>query len=116
NEAAEIAGDVLFGRWRPWPDVEVETWLLPASPWHVRVHRITTPRPLQATEGGFAVARADANADTRLEGQGRAVIRSATDVTAIVDLAAGSPRAGRAHRALPNTNLIAAKTLVPQLR
>ena len=51
-----VAGDVLFAKWHPWKDVTVETWLLPASPWHIRVHRITSPRELHATEGGFAVA------------------------------------------------------------
>jgi hypothetical protein len=115
NETAVIAGETLFSRWRPWPDVEVETWLLPASPWHIRVHRITTPRPLHATEGGLAVARADANADAAVESAGKSVVRTATDVSAIIDLLPAG-RVGRAHRALPNTNLIFANSLVPQLR
>jgi hypothetical protein len=116
NETARIAGNVLFARWHPWKDVTVETWLLPASPWHIRVHRITTPRALHATEGGFAVDRADFNADISVEEEGRAYVRTPTDLSAIVDLAATAQRAGRAHKALPNTNLIVARTLVPQLR
>ena len=116
NEVAQIAGNVLFSRWHPWKDVTVETWLLPASPWHIRIHRITSPRALHATEGGFAVGRADLNADTSIEEDGRAYVRTPTDLSAIVDLAATGRRAGRAHKALPNTNLIVAKTLVPQLR
>jgi hypothetical protein len=114
NEVAQIAGETLFSRWKPWSDVTVETWLLPASPWHIRVHRITTPRPLHGTEGGFAIGRADLNADTCTEAAGRAVAESQTDLSAIVDLS--GQRAGRAHRAFPNTNLIVAKTIVPQLR
>jgi hypothetical protein len=94
--------------------VTVETWLLPANPWHIRVHRITTPRVLKATEGGFAIGRADLNADTYEDGAGRALARSKTDVSVILDLA--GKRAGRAHKAFPNTNLIVAKTIVPQLR
>src|SRR5215217_1181265 len=35
NEVAQIAGDTLFARWKPWSDVTVETWLLPANPWHI---------------------------------------------------------------------------------
>ena len=31
NETAQIAGTTLFSRWRPWPDVTVETWLVPAG-------------------------------------------------------------------------------------
>lgn len=114
NADARIAGTVLFARWHPWSDVVIETWLLPAVPWHLRIHRISTPRELHGTEGGFAVARADGNADLRFEEAGRAAARTATDLSAIADLGGG--RAGRVHKALPNTNLIVARTLVPQLR
>ncbi len=114
NEVAQIAGDTLFAVWKPWSDVSVETWLIPQGDWHVRVHRITTPRALHGTEGGFAIGRADLNADKLSEGNGRAVARSQSDVSAIVDL--GGQREARVLKALPNTNLIVAKTLVPQLR
>ncbi|MBU1307405.1 MAG: DUF2264 domain-containing protein [Alphaproteobacteria bacterium] len=114
NEVAQIAGDRLYALWKPWSDVSVETWLLPANPWHIRVHKITTPRPLHGTEGGFAIGRADMNVDRLTEGAGQAVARSAGDISAIIDL--GGQRAGRAHKALPNSNLIVARTLVPQLR
>ncbi len=114
NEAAQIAEHVLYARWKPWADVTVETWLIPAHHWHVRLHRINTPRALQATEGGFAIARSDFNADTYIDEAGRAVAKSKTDVSAILDLA--GKRAGRAFRALPNTNLVVSKTIVPQLR
>ncbi len=114
NEVAEIAGDTLFAVWKPWSDVSVETWLIPQGDWHVRVHRITTPRALHGTEGGFAIGRADLNADKLSEGNGRAVARSQSDISAIVDL--GGQREARVLKALPNTNLIVAKTLVPQLR
>jgi len=116
NDVARLAGDVLYAEWHPWRDVKVETWLMPASPWHIRVHRTTTPRELHATEGGFAVARADLNTDALIEEPGRAVARTPTDVSAIADLGSSAARTGRAHKALPNTNLVVARTLVPQLR
>ena len=50
------------------------------------------------------------------EEEGRACVRTPTDLSAIVDLSATERRAGRAHKALPNTNLIVARTLVLQLR
>lgn len=114
NEVAQIAGDTLFAVWKPWSDVKIETWLIPQGDWHVRVHRITTPRALHGTEGGFAIGRADLNADKLSEAAGRAVARSQSDISAIVDL--GGQREARVLKALPNTNLIVAKTLVPQLR
>ena len=97
-------------------DVVVETWLLPANPWHLRVHRIVTPRELHATEGGFAVARADGNTDICVKEPGSAVVRTPTDLSLIMDLSELAPRNGRALRALPITNLIFSRSLVPQLR
>jgi hypothetical protein len=116
NVDARIAGDSLYALWKPWQDVTVETWLVPANPWHLRVHRIETPRPLHATEGGFAIGRADGNADACESSDGRALARSPTDLSVILDLGEGARRTGRAHRAPPNTNLIVARTLVPQLQ
>ncbi|WEJ12895.1 DUF2264 domain-containing protein [Sinorhizobium prairiense] len=116
NEVVRLADDVLFSKWSPWPDVDVETWLVPASPWHVRVHRITTPRPLQTAEGGFAIPRRDFEADTLAAAEGTAHAIGAEDFSGIRDLGSTVPREGLVQKAPPNTNLIAAKTLVPQLR
>lgn len=55
NEETWIRGHVLYARWLPWSNVEVETWIVAGLPWHVRVHRITTGRSLDAAEGGFAL-------------------------------------------------------------
>jgi hypothetical protein len=56
---------VLFSSMKPWPDVKVETWLVPppdvegaedgAPNWHLRVHKIVTGRDLMSAEGGFAI-------------------------------------------------------------
>ncbi|AFL52311.1 hypothetical protein ABIE78_001817 [Sinorhizobium fredii] len=116
NEEARLDGNVLFSRWLPWPDVVVETWLLPASPWHVRVHRITTPRPLETAEGGFAIARRDFEADTLSASTGEAYAIGEEDFSGIRDLGSMVARQGLAQKAPPNTNLIAARTLIPQLR
>lgn len=116
NEAALLAGDVLHARWRPWPDVTVETWLVPAAPWHVRVHRIVTPRALWTAEGGFAIARRDGDADGFAADAGHAYAAGAEDFSGILDLGSTVVRQGLCQKALPNTNLMAAKTTVPQLR
>jgi hypothetical protein len=118
NEDARIAGDVLYARWRPWSDVEVETWLLPASPWHIRVHRIRTPRPLATAEGGFAIPRADAyrKLERIEERNGAALVIGSGDFSGLVDLGSTIERRGIALKAPPNTNLLYPKTFVPQLR
>ena len=97
------AGNSLYAKWKPWSDVTVETWLLPANPWHVRVHRITTPRALHGTEGGFAIDRADLNADTYIDEKGRAVaeeiggIFCEVNVTDDASVDAGFAKAREAH-------------------
>ncbi|MGV2105992.1 DUF2264 domain-containing protein [Agrobacterium vitis] len=114
-EEAMIADDRLYSRWKPWADVTVETWLVPQNPWHIRIHRIATPRSLMTSEGGFAIARADFSRDRMEESAGRAVWFGQTDISAIVDLS-DHQRIGRAHVPIANTNLLWAKTNLPQLR
>jgi hypothetical protein len=115
-EEALIAEDRLYSRWRPWDDVVVETWLVPANPWHIRIHRVVTPRKLETAEGGFPIERADFNLDRPEQGEGRAVWHGQADVSAILDLAPSNRRMGCAISPIANTNLIHAKTLLPQLR
>ncbi|MGV1836771.1 DUF2264 domain-containing protein [Rhizobium rhizogenes] len=116
NQEAKLAGDTLYAKWSPLPEVTVETWLIPAAPWHIRLHKIVTPRPLQTAEGGFAIARRDFEADTLSSGKGAAYAIGEEDFSGIVDLGSTIARDGVAQKAPPNTNLIASKTLVPQLR
>ncbi|MDM9626873.1 DUF2264 domain-containing protein [Rhizobium sp. S152] len=113
---AKLAGDVLYSRWSPFADVDVETWLVPSAPWHIRVHRITTPRPLQTAEGGFAIARRDFELDRLVADDGSAHVIGEEDFSGIRDIGSTAKRVGLAQKAPPNTNMIVAKTLVPQLR
>jgi hypothetical protein len=116
NTEAKLAGDVLYSKWAPFRDVSVETWLVPAAPWHIRIHRINSPRALQTAEGGFAIAKRDFDLDTLSAEQGSSHVIGETDFSGIVDLGSSVKRMGLAQKALPNTNMIVAKTLVPQLR
>lgn len=112
---AQIAGDLLYSRWRVFDDIEVETWLMPANPWHIRVHRIVSNVPLKSIEGGFAIRRSEFGRDRLSAGDGRAVAENDRDLSTIVDLTSSLMRNARAHFPLPNTNLIQSKTVVPQL-
>jgi hypothetical protein len=56
-ESATIENGVLASDWHPWSDVEVRTWLLPALPGHLRIHRIRSERALRSSDGGFAIDR-----------------------------------------------------------
>jgi hypothetical protein len=116
-EEAIIAGDILFSTWKPWKDVVVESWLIPAGAWHIRVHRVSSPRELQTVEGGFAAPRTDFGRDIKVEeGHQAYVISKLGDFSGIIDL---SPQHhARKARVIPphgNTNVMFPRTLVPQL-
>ncbi|NUT40066.1 MAG: DUF2264 domain-containing protein [Thermoactinospora sp.] len=103
---SEIDGHVVHSRWSPMPGVEVETWLIPHAPWHLRVHRLTCDRTVHSAEGGFA---ADRNGAVVEAGAGSA----RAGVSGIVDL--GGERAGEMIVVDPNTNLIVPRTGLPSL-
>ncbi|KAA1466693.1 hypothetical protein DENSPDRAFT_890379 [Dentipellis sp. KUC8613] len=125
----------LRSLWHPWPDVAVETWLVPpaaAAPlWHVRVHRIRAARALRSAEGGWAVhgQRADGRALEPAAGEAFGTLEhgaearaaSRAGVVGIVALAlAGveslpAARVGRALRTDANTNLIVPRAVMPTL-
>lgn len=116
NEVAKINGNTLYSKWLPWPDVEVETWLIAQAPWHLRIHRILSPRPLESVEGGFAVALMDANVIERIEADGLAAAQTKTDFSGIRWLEGSTQREGVVVAPPPNTNLIFPRSLVPHLR
>jgi hypothetical protein len=115
NEEVLLADDLLFARWRPYADVVVESWLYWQDDHHVRMHRVTTPRRLVTVEGGFAIPRPSGPPDGLHAAPGEAIIRTPADLSALFDLSPGLQRSGKAQIAPPNTNLVASKTLVPQL-
>jgi hypothetical protein len=110
--------DTVRGTWRPFPDVEVTTWLTAAAPWHLRVHRIRSGRALFAAEGGFAVDR-DGAGTRREAAEGYALaVSAAGDLSGLRDLPApgAAPREGEVLDVLPGTNVLAPRTALPTLR
>ncbi|OAB76606.1 hypothetical protein PNBC_04180 [Paenibacillus crassostreae] len=55
NEESRIEDNVLYSKWKPWHDVEIQTWIVAGLPWHIRIHQVNTQRTLDAAEGGFAL-------------------------------------------------------------
>jgi hypothetical protein len=114
---ARIEAGALRARWHPWPGVEVETWLVPAPPWHLRLHRLRCDRRLWSAEGGFALDRAGEEAGSRATRQearaGLALARYPAGASGLRDLL--GRRMGQVLAAAPNTNLLAARTVLPTL-
>jgi hypothetical protein len=113
---AKILDDKLYSVWSPWKDVTVETWLIPSGKWHIRVHRIkSATRDLTTIEGGFAIARSEpATKAIMYDQDDRSYVINAEDFSGVVDL--NSNRTTRVIAPEPNSNIMAPKTLVPQLK
>jgi hypothetical protein len=119
SEDVRLFDGAVVARWRPWPDVQVTTWLVAVVPWHVRVHLVESCRPLRAAEGGFALGAApDWEAGNAPVSRLHRSVRSATAandevVSIIVDL--NGTRECHVLSSDPNTNLLNARTVIPTL-
>ncbi|CAL5867660.1 uncharacterized protein PFLUO_LOCUS1879 [Penicillium psychrofluorescens] len=123
---------VLVSSWKPWPDVEVETTLIPLTGkyenWHLRAHHVHTGRDLQTSEGAFAIygCRSDngrmlkpmtGEADEGIrEDNLSALVVSSAGAVGIVELQSTIAREGKNVLADPNSNLIHGRTLLPSLQ
>jgi hypothetical protein len=112
-DECRIAGELVVSRWRPWPDVVVDTVLSGKAPWHTRLHRVRTPRPLRVAESGFAIPWDGASARLGRRRENAAVVRTATGISAIFALQ--PQRAPRVIRLPPNSNLVAPRSVMPVL-
>ncbi|MCX7708422.1 MAG: DUF2264 domain-containing protein [Clostridia bacterium] len=117
-EAYAVEENYIYSKWKPWKDVEVQTWVVPVMPWHVRIHLVKTNRTLDTAEGGFAIAKekemtVPGGSDIILEGHSIAA-RFPWGTSGIVDLA--GERRPEIIRAEPNTNLMAPRTYIPTLK
>ncbi|WP_331490942.1 DUF2264 C-terminal domain-containing protein [Aquibacillus rhizosphaerae] len=117
-EETAIENGVLFAEWKPWFDVQVSTWLIPGTPWHIRIHRIETERYLDTAEGGFAIAIEDARYREEQIG------RSQNEKKVLVTFSWGSSGikdfsgTGKPELVFPNsnTNLLHSRTVIPTIK
>ncbi|WP_079912874.1 DUF2264 domain-containing protein [Paenibacillus sp. 32352] len=116
---SRIAEDgTLYTRWKPWSDVEVETWLIPGNPWHVRVHRIVSGRALNLADGGFALGidHGRRKLGTLQVHEEELSLKAANDLGSVgVKLLYGT---GKVELITPNanTNLMYPRTVIPTVR
>jgi hypothetical protein len=115
-EEFKITGDTIYSRWKPWADVEVQTWLRMDYPWHIRMHRIKTARVLETAEGGFAIPRhkgVDAPVDTGAGSDRCLSVHPEYGGSGICNLL--GERQSRLVEPFPNTNLMSPRTVIPSL-
>ena len=113
-KSARINDQGLFSHWSPEPGIQVETWLIAKSPWHLRLHRIVSDKRCYTIEGGFAIERTDAKPDIESVKNGLAHVGTNTAVSLALDLSTAR-RSARIHKPLPNSALYFPRTHVPQL-
>lgn len=122
---------VLVSSWNPWPDVEIETILIPPSVetpnWHIRAHRVRTGRALKTSEGAFAIygCRSDngrilgpmksGESEGSVHDDHSALVVSSAGAVGITELYSSSSRTGRIVLADPNSNIIHGRTLLPSI-
>ncbi|MDQ0194499.1 DUF2264 domain-containing protein [Paenibacillus wynnii] len=113
NEVSQIEDNVLFSKWKPWSDVEVQTWVVAGLPWHIRIHRVQTERPLESAEGGFALSiEPDLKEIQPENGPGITAVCSLGG-SGILNLAGyGEAQLIRPHT---NTNVLQPRTVIPTL-
>lgn len=112
SRARRVEGGLVYCAWQPWPDVEVQTWLVPAGVWHVRIHAVRTPRALHSAEGGFALGAV--NGVEAAAHPGEAFARGVHGAVAALDLIGKRPAALVAGA--PGAGLRHPRTVVPVLR
>ncbi|SDO03667.1 DUF2264 domain-containing protein [Alkalicoccus daliensis] len=118
SEEFRIEADKIYMKWKPWADVEVQTWILPGAASHLRIHRIHSERTLDYADGGFAIGMKNAlNQGSEIEAtehEDLAFIKFPWAESGIEQVYGD----GRAERVYPhsNTNLMHSRTIIPALR
>ncbi|MBR4718387.1 MAG: DUF2264 domain-containing protein, partial [Lentisphaeria bacterium] len=108
----ELTDDWIRTDWSPLMGVTIRTWIVPALPWHVRIHEITADRPLQTFDGGFAFPADGTTAKT--DRKSVFVSQSGGMSCGAVDLSGG--RRPMNQNTEPNTNLILPRATIPGLQ
>lgn len=114
NLETSIRDNVLVALWKPWSDVEVRTWIVAGLPWHVRIHRIRTGRPLDAAEGGFALGMETELAEWTKAGRAGAGAASSYGASGVLNLR--GYRTAELIRPNANTNVLHPRTVLPTLQ
>lgn len=53
--SSTIENGVLTSVWKPVPEAQITSYVIPGVPWHIRVHEIRCERPLYIRDAGYAI-------------------------------------------------------------
>ena len=118
-EDFRLEGDHYWRKFSPLPGVTAEVTVTPDFPAHRRDYVITTDRPIDAADGGFAIPAEDGNghpleADMVEWEEGGVAVRAPWGTSAIRCLSGGGEPV--LVKVWPNTNLLHPLTRIPTIR
>ncbi len=117
SESVRVEENGIYSVWKPWENVNIQTWLIPCGSWHVRVHKIHSERNLTGGEGAYAVncdSYSGIEQGKRLEEETVSGAFFSWGSSAIVNLE--GDRTGIIVQAHPNSNLLYSRTEIPTLK
>lgn len=108
-----IHDNYVYSDWKPYDDVEIKNFVVPAMPWHVRVHKINTGRTLHLAEGSFSAPDSGASDEYEMKTdvQNAVFYHSRVGITGLVGLS--KELTAELSTPEPNTNLYFNKTKIP---
>lgn len=113
-----IKEDVIHTSWQPFEDVVIDTYLVAAFPWHIRLHKITSKDTLYTADGGFAfgLGEIDDQKFTQVAAclTANGIAESRDSYSGIVDLS--DNQSFEMIRAASNTNIMNPRTVIPTLK
>ena len=110
-EDFEVARGCLFSKWKPWPDVTIESYIVPKFPKHIRFHIIDSKRALTLADGGFAINREELEV---LENSASKVTLKNGSLISAVECLSGNQQA-EIINVEPNTNIMHPSCTLPCL-
>ncbi len=117
-EEYRVDDDVIYTRWKPWRDVDIQTWLVTGTPWHIRIHKISTGRKLDVADGGFALGLEN----SQTNGQDTKIIKQSKLCASFYPWGASGIQSLDEHGqaeliyAHANTNVMQARTVIPTIK
>lgn len=105
----QICDEYTYGRWQPWEDCQIDSFIIPCYPWHLRLHIVDTQRAVNLLVGSFS---APDYGQSLLETDDE--LRYRCDIGTIGLKTFTAPAALELTRPEPNTNLLFDKTVLPQ--
>lgn len=108
-EDYQICDEYTYGRWQPWEDCQIDSFIIPCYPWHLRLHIVETKRRVNLLAGSFS---APDYGESLIESIDEIRYRSKVGTIGIKIFTPTDKL--ELTRPEPNTNLLFEKTVLPQ--